>query len=1107
MNNNNSLSIAKTILKLYQLTQTDVQTDWHYLDGDLSITSDKQAIDPAAWQPVQLNEKRYIIFGAGRQVRWLSQKFILPHHLQNYPLQGLCLRLALTWWAEDAQIFVDGKLVQQGDLFDSSARILLTRSATPQQEITVTIRLVSPGHDIGALMRSKLIYENTTPNFELRISNSIDPGFFADELTVLHKYLESFEPDKLNILDRFLDDIDWNNVTDAKKFDDSLRNLRQNLLPLAQNLKQRSLNLLGHAHLDMAWLWTSSETYEVGQRTFASVLNLQKEYPDLTFCHTSPALYAWIEENNPDLFVAIQNAVRQGKWEVVSGMWVEPEVNIISGESLVRQLLYGQKYCQEKFGAIAKVAWLPDSFGFTWQLPQICKQAGIEYFVTGKLHWNDTNKFPHGCFWWRSPDGTQIFTLMSPPNLTGVMDTNPIAMTDYAVAWETQTGLKDAFWLPGVGDHGGGPTRDMLEVQQRWQYSPFFPCIEFTTAIEYLEKISQQSYTTNHPLPVRAGLADNLSNSIDRLLTKPARTDYQFPIWNDELYLELHRGCYTTHADRKRFNRHCENLLYQAELFAAIASIVSKNSNRGWQEKIEAAWKKVLFNQFHDILPGTSIREVFVEADSLDKEAIAIGENILEKSLQAIASQIQLPPPPKPNAKPIVVFNSLNWSRSELVSLSILGEIYDENGNQLQTQIIDEQKLLFFAKDIPSVGYRLFWFCATEEVLEIDSSLLFRAEESCVRNLLPHSKGSAQRHREFAKKDVKQNFILENECVSVTVNSETGDLDSIYDKVNKKEILKGAGNQLQAFVDKGQYWDAWNIDPNYEQHPLPPTQLKSIEWVDNGNLQKRIRVVRQLNKSEFTQDYILQVNSPILKIETTVDWQEEHVMVKAAFPLNLESDYTTYEIPCGAIERSNNSNEPFQKAKWEVPALRWADLSDRQQEYGVSLLNDCKYGYDSKKDCLRLTLLRSPKWPDPEADRGIHQFTYALSPHSLSWQTAQTVRKGLELNVPLVGWSLPTLVFDYKENQTEKYLSTVGKFLDLQADNLVLMTLKFSNCNKQNLIMRCYECHGKTANLELESDLKLTVGDRVNLLEKPDSDPQNQTIQPWQIASFQLKKT
>jgi alpha-mannosidase len=1090
--------ISETINKLYRLTQIDVQSNWYYYDGDLPITTDEQkkqycsTINFISLELAQLNDKFYITWSADRQTKWLIQKFIIPESLQGYPLQGLSLRLVLTWWAEDAGIFVNGELVQQGDLFDSSARILLTRSAIPKQEITVAIRLVSPGHDIGALMRSKLIYERdnlirdmTMPcprndrNYSHSTNNAIDPGFVADELTVLNNYLKNFEPDKLEILAKEIDRIDWNSVTNAEKFDRSLFNLRQNLLPLAENIKQRSLNLLGHAHLDMAWLWTSEEAYEVGRRTFASVINLQKEFSYLTFCHSTPALYAWIEKNHPELFTQIKQAIELGKWEVVGGMWVEPEVNIISGESLVRQLYYGQKYCLEKFGAIAKVAWLPDSFGFTWQLPQLFKQAEIEYFVTGKLHWNDTNPFPHGCFWWRSPDGTEILTLMSPPNLTGVMDTNPITMTDYAISWEKQTGLQDAFWLPGVGDHGGGPTRDMLEVREKWQNSPFFPRIEFTTAIDYLEEIG------------------NRESGIGK----------RFPVWDDELYLELHRGCYTTHADRKKFNRYCEGLLYRAELFASIATVINNFQDRAWQEKIDRAWQKVLFNQFHDILPGTSIREVFIEADELDREAIAIGEEVLEESLQAIVDRIQLPPPPKLEARAIVIFNSLNWERSDLVSLSEIGEIYDLEGKLLPIQVIDgkrrnpgtdesilslnstvdnkEQKLLFLAKNIPSVGYRIFWFIKKTEGLVIGQI------ESLKTSSLP-----------FSKQDLFSNRspILDNEYLKVIINSQTGDIESIFDKINNREILKGAGNQLQAFQDKGQYWDAWNIDPNYELHPLPPTKLKSIQWLDDGILQKRIRVIRQLNRSEFIQDYILETNSSLLKISTTVDWQEEYVLVKAAFPLNLESEFTTYEIPCGAIERPHNSEIPQQKAKWEVCAMNWADLTDRDQNYGVSLLNDCKYGYDSKQNILRLTLLRSPRWPDPEADKGIHQFTYAIYPHTHTWRSADTVRKGYELNIPLV--------LKKKGNRelltgNNVLLPSMMKFLDLGADNLILMSLKLSD-RENCLIMRCYESHGETANLNLENNLNLTVGDRVNLLEQPLLD-RDLLLKPWQIDSFKLE--
>jgi alpha-mannosidase len=670
-----AVTIQKAIAKLRQLVQLEVQDSWH------DLGSDATPVDLLQSPTAILNEKGYVVFPAGQQVKRLGQQIIIPQSLQNYPIEGLSLRLVLTWWAADAQIFINGELVQQGDLFDSSARVLITDQAKPGAEYLVTVRLVSPSHDIGALMRSHLIYE------QVNTPQQLDPGFVADEITVLSKYLSQFNPADLDILAIALDEFNWQNLAEAS-FVEDLAQLRSRLLPLAQDLKQRRFNLLGHAHLDMAWLWTTAETYEVAERTFRSVLNLQQDFPALTFGHTSPALYEWIEHHRPELFKSIQAAVKESRWEILGGMWVEPETNLVSGESLIRQLIYGQQYYQEKFGAIAKIAWLPDSFGFTWQLPQIMQQCGIEYFVTGKLHWNDTTKFPHGCFWWESPDGTQLLTLMSPPNVTGVMDTNPLTMVNYGVDWELQTGLQEIFWLPGVGDHGGGPTRDMLEVAAKWQRSPFFPRIEFVTAGDYLGRV-EGCFGGREEEDIAQRRLSRLVRGKDAKEEKEKREQGGFPVWRDELYLELHRGCYTVHGDQKWYNRRCERLLYEAELWSTLASLLcgkgfdlqliasevetiiesASFSLKDPQQLIEIAWKKVLFNQFHDILPGTSIAEVFTEANRDWETVIKLGECLLHYALDTIALNIKLPESPQVDAIPVVVFNSLNWQRSQVVTL------------------------------------------------------------------------------------------------------------------------------------------------------------------------------------------------------------------------------------------------------------------------------------------------------------------------------------------------------------------------------------------------------------------------------------------------------
>ncbi|MEH2307853.1 alpha-mannosidase [Nostoc sp.] len=1061
--------ISQAIEQLRSFCQVNLQSSWLYQESDLIIT-DIVAADLSHWQPVKLNAKEHIAWTGGKKVLWLVQRLVVPQDLQGYPLAGLSLRLALLWWADSAEIYVNGELVLEGDLFDCSPRVLLSRGVTPGEEFIVALRLVSPGHCDGALVRSLLVYEST-------VDNNPDPGFVADELAVVQLYLERFAPEKLDALVEVVEEVTNRRGaedTEKEELGRSFLSLRQNLIKsdiLAPLLKggwgdQKSkIFLLGHAHLDLAWLWPVSETWNAAQNTFESVLKLQADFPELIFCHSTPALYAWIEEHRPDLFQAIQAQVAAGRWEVVGGMWVEPELNLIAGESIVRQLLYGQRYIQEKFGQLSTMVWVPDTFGFCATLPQFFANAGIEYFVTQKLRWNDTTKFDYGAFWWRSPDGSEVFSLMSAPMGENI---DPVKMASYALEWQSQTGLSESLWLPGVGDHGGGPTRDMLEIAQRWQKSPFFPDLEFTTAEKYLQQIKSG---------VR--IQESESRSYD---SPPA-----FPIWDDELYLEFHRGCYTTHADQKRWNRRCENLLYEAEIFATLATISCGVTYP--KAEIEAAWKQVLFQQFHDILPGSSITQVYTDALPQWQQVEQVGTKILQESLFAIASHITLSEPPKPNSLPIFVFNSLNWQRSEVVSVALPTpqewQIYDTSGKQLVSQLSEPLTLLFLATEIPPVGYRIFWLSPSSPTLQ--------EAKATSPSLLP-------------------DWILENEFLRVVIDPDTGDLSSIFDKTYQRELLSGAGNQLQAFKDSGQYWDAWNIDPNYAQHPLPSTNLQSIQWLEQGPVQIRVRVVRQLGESEFCQDYILQADSPLLKIATTVNWQENHVLVKAAFPLNIEADFATYEIPCGAIHRTTKPQTPTEEAKWEVPALRWADLTGETQEgiHGVSLLNDCKYGYDSKPNQLRLTLLRSPNWPDSEADKGFHEFTYTLYPHAGSWESAHTVRRGYELNIPLQVILNPT-----NENPSENPSFSTGKdglgmsFLDLSAENLILMALKPSEDDPQQLILRCYECHGEIAELSLQSNLGLNLGDTVDLLERSSttefsSGQQILTIQPWKIASFKV---
>lgn len=1140
--------LGEVIDRLRACTQIDILNNWQSCDTDIPA-SQIDRLYSFPWGKPTINPKSYITWAKGSQVLWLRQKVIipksLPKSLDNYPLAGLSLRLALTWWAESAQVFVDGKLVQEGDLFDAQARVLLQESVIAGAEVEVILRLVSPAHDQGALMRSTLVYElsyksfQSTPELQL-----LDLNFIADQIAVYQQYLDTEEIEKLANL---TSQISWELLSEPEQFNLSIHNWYQSLhqLGLPQAIQQRKINLLGHAHLDMAWLWEVAETYQVAQRTFSSVINLQKDFPELIFCHSTPALYQWIEQNHPELFAIIQAKVQQGTWELVGGMWIEPEMNLISGESIARQLLYGQRYYQERFGQTTKVAWLPDTFGFCATLPQFLKLADIDYFVTQKLDWNDTNKFPYPLFWWESVDGSRVLSLMSNPIGEGI---EPVKIATYGANWEAKTGLLEHLWLMGVGDHGGGPSRDMLETIKRWQLdinyansyskkapisnfsetpisskSPLaFPHLQFTKAIDYLEQIAEEVKSLE--------ISPEMSSSL--------------PIWRDELYLEFHRGCYTTHADQKYYNRYCEGLLYEVELLASIATLSTGKIYP--QELITKLWQQVLFNQFHDILPGTSIPEVFVTANQEWQEVIQLGNELWEDSWQAVFKQINLSPPDtfndheNPQAKiqsiiqPIIVFNSLNWQRTEVVSLRIpaqlleiltfsqsqnqfedqienqlnqpLWQILDSNGQAVPSQLSSQrslnnpEQLLFLAENIPSIGFRVFW-------------LKFNPLQS-IKNCQ-----NIQDNQGINQTINQELWLLENGLLRVLVDPQSGDLAQVFDLVNDREVLHPTGgNQLQFWQDQGQYWDAWNIDPDYAQFPLPGAELISISSVEKGKVRQSIRVVRKFRNSTFIQDYVLDLHSPLIKIVTTVDWQESHVLVKAAFPLTVTSDVATYEIPCGTIDRPTQPVTAVDRAKWEVPALRWADLSD--QNYGVSLLNNCKYGYDAQPNQLQLTLLRGSQWPDPEADRTQHQFTYALYPHQGHYQQARTIHKGYELNLPL-----KTSIETISNSQTSSVLNTLNAedtkshsyFIDrhswcsLDTENLIITALKQSEISTKEWIIRCYEIGSGTTYFALHNSLGLIPAHRVNLLEERRSEAISTNssqleIMPHQITSFCLKK-
>ncbi len=1110
--------------RLRQLSTHDIIDRWGITFDDTTTPPHRSDTDTAP--PVELDDRRYALWSRGRIAAWFTTQIIIPETLQGYAIAGKTLRLALRWWAEDAQIFVNGERVLAGDLYDCFGRVVLMPIAMPGTAIDLAIRLVSPGHDAGALVTSVLQYESEYA------PGCLDPAFVADEIAVVAARLypsrtatppiatdetipQPTDPspetsEQLHHLATLLDPLrallqsvgDPPALSTTQTTPDDPRDpqtfsiaIDQQLADLHDRLARDfprdalAINLLTHAHLDMAWLWPIAETYDAAQRTFESVLNLQNDYPETIYTHSSPALYDWIEHHRPDLFTQIQTQVKRDRWDVAAGMWVEPELNIIAGESIVRQILYGQRYCEAKFGQISRVAWLPDSFGFCWQLPQFFAQGGIDYFVTQKLRWNDTTEFPHELFYWRSPDGTEIPTWMASPIGT---DIAPVEMTRYATEWQANTDRDTALWLPGAGDHGGGPTRDMLDRARRWQTSPVFPEMQFQSSADFLDRVTQYSQDS-----------------------EGSKTSENLPVWSSELYLELHRGCYTTYASQKRANRTCEILLYQAELYASIATLYTGHDYPS--ADLEVTWKRVLLNQFHDILPGSAIPEVFADADREWAIASTTARSVRDTALQAIAAQLSgdktipdfIQSQGTDHALPLIVFNPILGQRSALISLDLATfdpdydefnaansyQIFDDRGTPIDSQR-DGASLHFAAIDLASLGAKRYWLAAIVSPTEVPPPIVPSAES----------------------------WTLQNEFLLVDIDPHTGNISRCFDRVNQREILApSGGNRLEAYTDQGQYWDAWNIDPEYEKHPIDPPVLESIQWVERGlengqergALRSRLRVIRRLNESRFIQDYILDRGSPILEIANIVDWRERHVVVKTAFDLAFSADRAVYETPCGAIERPIRPQTAADRAQWEVPMLQWCDLScdlnrashEPDLAYGVSLLNDCKYGGDATPDRLRLTLLRGSTWPDPNADLGEHHFRYALYPHAGTWQTAATVRRAIAFNQPPIVISpiSSSLSPNDHTHDIHQHLPLDCDWLQLGGDHLVLMALKQAE-DGDRWVLRCYESAGETASFEISGALGLSPIGTIDLLERPQPEVLDR-VMPWRIASVALAPT
>ncbi len=1013
---------------------------WRMHQGDLAHGESPTTSD-SGWETVKAPAK------VGKDAVWFRREIVIPPTLHGYSLNGTDVSFQFQADANGPMpeiIYFDGRRVALGDDLEE---IPLFHKVKPGDKVLVAVKLL-PTVDVkqfhGVTMRISFAASRPSPqDVEKQLVSaayllpSLAPGD-AGKAAVLRDAMKAVS---LRALD----------TGNQAAFDASLKAAQMKLEALRPLMQTANYHLTGNAHIDAAWLWPASETVDVVKRTFTSAAQLMNEYPTYTFSQSAAQYSEWMADKYPVLNDQIAQRVKEGRWEIVGGMWIEPDLNMPDGESQVRQLLVGQAAFQKMYGVTAKIGWNPDSFGYNWQLPQIYKRSGLDYFVTQKMHWNDTNQLPLKLFWWESPDGSKVLTYF--PDDYAYTNVDPVRLSaSLAKARTRAPGITDMMDLFGVGDHGGGPTRTMLDEGLHWMgqdthVDKVIPKEEFGTALPYFQKVqselSPDSPTWNYGTLVKG----------DTNLPAAGAGQISVPTWKDELYFEYHRGVFTTQAGHKRGMRESEEQVLNAEKVAALASLDGKEYPA---EQLDDAWKKVLFNQFHDLAAGSGIAVIYRDAQKDYEQVRLATDEVSKASLATLAQRVDTR---GKGDVPVFVWNPLAFQRGGLVEVTVAMpkavdsvSMVDAKGRVVPSQVLSSDaaahnfRVLVQVPDVPSMGYTVLH--AVEGKREFGSDLV-----------VPKS----------------SNLTMENAALRVSVDPATGCITSLYDKAASFETLAagGCGNELQAYKDTPTQYDAWNVDPG--TFDVPPTlihQVDSAQMVESGPLRSVIRVKRTWGQSTFSQDLILYRGSDEVVVKNDIGWHETHVLLKASFPLAASAPMATFEIPYGSIERPTTRDNSFDKAKFEVPAMRWADEGDGK--HGFSLINESKYGYDAVGNLLRLTLLRSPTWPDPEADRGEQRFSYALYPHSGAWKTAATVQRGWEFNYGLQAMQV---------TEHEGAMAAEHSFAEASGAHVVLTALKRAE-DGRGLIARFYEYAGEGGEVTLRVPEGAKSAEVVDLMEK-----------------------
>lgn len=745
------------------------------------------------------------------------------------------------------------------------------------------------------------------------------------------------------------------------------------LLSKPANASALTAYSVGHAHIDLAWLWPIRETIRKGGRTFATALRMLESYPEYVFGASQAQLYLWTKTHYPALYEQIKLAAQKGRWEIQGAGWVEFDTNLTGGESIIRQMLYGKRYFNSEFGVSPEVLWLPDCFGFNANLPQLMQGCGVKYFMTQKLSWNESDTFPHSLFVWQGIDGSEVLAHQLPTNDYNFNNT-PKAFLETEKRF-AQSELADEFLnLYGIGDGGGGPGREHIEYGLRQQNLEGVSRFKFAPSAEFFAKLSE--------------------------------TDIKYlPRWTGELYLQFHRGTYTTQALMKKNNRLSERLLHEAELLAAVCGMP-------YPTELTHIWQDTLLLQFHDIIPGSSIGWVYKDAAELCAKNQAALSDLVQAMLKQLTGETT-------DIPAYFLFNAQPWLRRAWISLPG----------------IDPDLLV--QMEVPSCGYAVIAAPGKQKPIK-----------------LPYR------------------GIMENELIKVQL-SYRGTILSIYDKQAQREVLAAESNLLKLWEDEPNNWAAWDINHFYRDTiPALPTEVKLLpeeSFVINETHCKAVFIVKH-GHSIIWQTIELRQGEKLLRFHHEVDWNEHHKMLRVHFYPAIRATEASYEIQFGVVKRPTQLNTSWEKALFEVPAQKFADLSE--PDYGVALINDCKYGYRIVEGEMELNLLRSPADVDPEADIHKHSYSYALYPHDGCFETSDALQVAHCFNSPLLA-----------VKADPKMIGRSESFFQCSGGTVKLETVKPAE-NGKGIVIRLYEYAGGRASILLHSQLAFSKAELCNMLEE-----------------------